>query len=114
MPKLDTIRLTVRTGGKGLAGTPKYSINGFPLDFDEIAGGAEPGETLEAVGRPESFPHSLLLLGPSEGEWEIAGIDITYECFGEEPYAVRLGEVTLDANADLNIWHARPARVIDV
>jgi hypothetical protein len=93
---------------------PRYSINGFKLDFDELNGGTGPGETLEALGRPESFPHSLHLTGPQNGTWEIEGIEATYECMGLEPYTVRLGAITLDDESDLNIWHERPAKVIDV
>ncbi|HNR31181.1 MAG TPA: helicase [Candidatus Hydrogenedentes bacterium] len=114
MPKLNSFTLRIRTGEHGLSGTPQYGINGFTLDFDEVEGGAGPGETLEVTGSPESFPHSPVLVGPEEGRWDIEGVDATYHCAGETPYTVRLGAVSLDAASDLNIWHARPERVFDV
>lgn len=93
---------------------PKYAINGFPLDFDEAKGGVGPHETAELTGSPQSFPHSLVLIGPEEGAWDISGITATYNCAGSQPYTVRLGAVTVDDDADLNIWYQRPARVLDV
>lgn len=114
MPRLDTFQLKVHTGARGVNEPPKYTINGFPLDFDACTGSAQPGETLELRGEPRSFPHSLLLQGPREGTWEIAGLEATYQCANETPYTVRLGPVALDNRSDLNLWYPRPAKVIDV
>ncbi|MBI2436097.1 MAG: helicase [Candidatus Hydrogenedentes bacterium] len=114
MPRLDTFHVKIRTGAQGPKQPPQYSINGFPLDFDECTGGAGTGETLELRGEPRSFPHSLLLQGPREGCWEIADMEVTYHCANETPYTVRLGMVSLDHRSDLNLWYPRPAKVIDV
>lgn len=114
MPRLDTFQLSLITGETGPGCVPKYSINGFPLEFDEQTGGTNPGETLEVVAHPQSFPHTLILSGPESGNWEIAGAEITYQCDGEDPYTVKLGAVTLDDHADLNLWYARPPKVFDV
>ena len=114
MPRLESFTLKLTTGERGLQSPPKYSINGFPLEFDEVKGGVGPGETAELTGSPQSFPHALLLIGPEEGSWDITGITATYTCAGSQPYTVRLGGVTLDDDADLNIWYQRPARVLDV
>lgn len=114
MPRLESFTLKVTTGERGLAAPPKYAINGFPLDFDALEGGFGPGETAEVTGNPQSFPHSLVLVGPDEGHWDIREILVTYRCAGSQPYSVRLGAVTLEDDTDLNIWHQRPARVLDV
>lgn len=114
MPRLDTFHLTLQTGGEGPGTIPKYTINGFPLEFDESSGGTGPGETLNAVAHPQSFPHTLVLGGPVQGSWEIAGGEIVYHCDGEEAYTITLGAVTLDDRADLNLWYARPPKVFDV
>lgn len=114
MPRLDAFTLKIRTGASGLQEPPKYSINGFPLEFDALQGGTAPGEVLEATGHPQSFPHSLVLSGPEEGAWDIEGIEVTYECANETPYTLRLGPVSLDKRADLNLWYPRPPKVIDV
>jgi hypothetical protein len=114
MPRLDTFQLKLTTGNEGPGGVPKYTINGFPLEFDESSGGTAPGETLDAVAHPQSFPHTLVLSGPEQGNWEILGGEIRYQCDGEEAYTISLGAITLDDRADLNLWYVRPPRVFDV
>lgn len=113
MPKLDSFEITIKTGSKGRAEFPKYSINGFPLDFDEQSGGVGPGETFVAKGSPRSFPHSLALMGPSEGDWEIEAMSIDYHVSREEPYTVRFGTFDVDNESDVNIWHEPPPEVFD-
>jgi hypothetical protein len=114
MPRLDTFKIRVKTGAKGIDHPPHFIINGFPLEFEEISGGTGPGETFEATGAPGSFPHSLLLQGPEHGEWEIESLEVTYFNMNEDPYTIRFGAVTLDAESDVNIYHERPAPVLDV
>ncbi|MBI4556976.1 MAG: helicase [Candidatus Hydrogenedentes bacterium] len=114
MPRLNSFQLQIKTGQNGPAEPPRYSINGFVIEFEEMSGGIGPGETLEATGNPGSFPHSLSLCGPKEGAWDIEGITATYFPHGEPPYTVRFDAVTLDDQSDLNIWQDRPAQVFDV
>lgn len=114
MPRLQTFELVIETGARGCSSPPKYSINGFMLDFDETEGGCGPGETFRGVGMPDSFPHTLVLHGPREGVWDIASIRATYSPLGEEPYTVKFSAVSLDHETDLNIWHQRPAPTFDV
>lgn len=114
MPRLETFKLRITTGDQGLDGRLGYTINGFPLDFDSMEGGTGPGEVAELVANPESFPHSLRLNGPESGEWDIAGAEIEYHCADGEPYTLRLGGVTLDAQSELNLWYERPPVWLDV
>ena len=114
MPRLDSFTLKIRTGDSGFDGTLQYTINGFPLEFESVDGGTGPGETAEVMGEPQSFPHTLQLCGPAEGEWVIEDIEATYHCQAEEPYSVKFGKVVLDDESDLNIWHPRPPKVFDV
>lgn len=114
MPKLNSFELIIRTGEKPLESTPTFIINGFPLDFEQVEGSTGVGDTLRATGSPESFPHTLLLHGPEEGEWEITEIRATYFTQGEEPYHIRFGRVLLDDKSDLNIWAERPLPTFDV
>ena len=114
MARLQSFDLTIQTGDQGLDGPPKYSINGFQLDFDESQGGCGPGETFHGVGNPDSFPHTLLLHGPKEGVWRIEGVTVTYRLLGEEPYTLRFGPVELDGSSDLNLKHERALPTIDV
>lgn len=114
MPRLESFTLELRTGDRGIAYVPRYSINGFEIEFDTLEGGCNAGETLRAEAAPQSFPHTLLLQGPLEGQWDIAGATLTFHVQGGEPYTVRLGAVTLGDTDDLNLWYERPEKVIDV
>jgi hypothetical protein len=114
MPRLDSFSIELKTGESALKGPLKFIINGFPLEFDEVEGGTGSGETFSATGAPGSFPHTLLLHGPEEGDWEVEGFSVTYHPNGEEPYRIRFGGVTVDSASDLNIWADRPSPVMDV
>ena len=114
MPRLQSFDVKIKTGKQGLPEIPAYAINGFVLDFENVKGGVAPGETFEATGRPDSFPHTLHLTGPDEGAWDIDALEITYFPYGEEPYTLSFAPVSLDSASDLNIWHARPEPVFDV
>jgi hypothetical protein len=114
MPRLNTFTLEIKTGENAGSERPEYSINGFPFDFDELEGGAGPGEVLTATGTPKSYPHTLLLSGPKEGAWDIESVHVTYCCANEEPYTVRLGAVSLDDDSDLNIWYDQLPVAFDV
>lgn len=114
MPRLEQFHLTIHTGEQGRKDYPRYEINGFQVDFDEVDGAAESGQTLTVTGRPRSFPHALALVGPEDGRWDIERIEAVYECGGAEPYSVRMGAVTLDGETNLNIWHEPPLPTLDV
>jgi len=114
MPKLNSFDVTIKTGDKGAGVAPKWSINGFIVDFEQSKGGTSAGETFHGIASPGSFPHTLLICGPESGIWNIDETRITFYPHGEEPYTVRLGAATLDEESDLNIWIERPQAVFDV
>jgi hypothetical protein len=116
MPKLTQFKVEVKTGTNPGPEKLSFSINGFPLEFDETEGSTEAGGQFIGVGSPNSFPHALLLVGPQKGEsdWDIESVKMTYECAGMDPYVVGMGATTLDDNSDLNIWHEPPMPTFDV
>jgi hypothetical protein len=116
MPKLTQFKLEIKTGNSPGPESPQFSINGFPLEFDETEGSTEAGETLTAIGSPNSFPHSLVLIGPENGSpnWDIESVLAIYECDKMDPYEVRMGAISLDDNANLNVWHEPPLPTFDV
>lgn len=116
MPKLDNFTLEIKTGEHAGPAVPTFAINGFPLEFDTLDGSAESGGTLTVTGAPSSFPHSLVLVGPQNGEatWDIESITATYECAQLDPYTVRMGAIVLNDDSNLNIWHEPPLPVFDV
>lgn len=114
MPRLEEFTLTIQTAAGAGPERLEYEINGFTVDFDQMEGQLDAESECKVVGRPRSFPHSLALIGPENGEWEIAAIEAAYHCDGAEPYTVRMGPVTLDGETKLNIWHDPPLPVFDV
>jgi hypothetical protein len=114
MPRLDTFDITIVTGERGRTTRPTWVINSFEVEFDDAEGGTGSGETFKATGNPGSFPHSLVLRGPESGPWDIANATVTYYPTGEDPYTIRLGAVTVDDDADLNIWYDRLLPSFDV
>ena len=114
MPRLQSFDVSIRTGAAGRPDAPKYVINGFELDFDESTGGCGAGETFDATGAPDSFPHSLVLRGPASGTWRIEGMSITYHYVGEVPYTLRFGPLEIDSESDVNLQHARPLPTFSV
>lgn len=116
MPRLDTFTLEITTGKRPGPEKLGFNINGFPLDFDDVEGGTGRGETLNATGSPQSFPHGLALVGPTQGcePWDIESVTVTYNCGGMDAYTVHLGAVTLDDESNLDIWHEPPLPTFDV
>ncbi len=114
MARLRQLEVELKTGANALAGGLKYYVNGFDVEFDETEGGTGAGDTLRAVGYPESHPHTLALGGPESGAWDLEGLRVIYHFEEQEPYAVRLGTVTLHKDEDLNLLYDRPLPVIDV
>ncbi len=116
MPKLDSFTLEIKTGAKAGPEIPSFAINGFPLEFDSAEGNTQPGETIVLTGSPNSYPHSLVVIGPQNGQpaWDIESITATYDCSLMEPYTIRMGAVTLDDESNLNFWNEPPLPVFDV
>jgi len=116
MARLNKIEIEVKTGDARGPEEPTLNINGFPLPFSETEGGTGSGETLKAVGNPQSFPHGLALVGPEEGQpaWDIETVTATYYCQNMEPYTVHMGAVTIDDQSNLNVWQEPPAKTFDV
>lgn len=114
MPRIETFTVAIRTGGVGTPEPPRFCFNGFDCEFDDPTGGTGAGERFEGSFAPRSVPHALYLSGPTEGTWEVSGIDIHYELSGGEAYDIRLGAVTLDGSNAVNLWRQQPRPSFDV
>ncbi len=114
MPRLNTFKVTVETGDTGTPGPVKFSINNHTLPFEDTQGGTAPGETFEGRFEVNSYAHSLTLVGPEEGRWDIRRITVDYDCDHTEPYTVNFGAVTLDDTNQVNIWQDPPLPAFEV
>ena len=100
--------IKIETGDQGITEPVKFSINGFPVPFENGVGGTGPGQVFEANYEVNSFPHSLALVGPDKGIWAIKKISMEYHCQDVEPYSGMFGEVTLDETVEVDIWKEPP------
>ncbi len=84
------------------------------MPFENGTGSAQSGQVFEGSFDVNSFAHSLTLVGPESGKWEIENITIEYDCENEKPYTVQFGAVTLDDKTEVNIWQDPPVPAFDV
>lgn len=114
MPKLISFQIKVKTGDAGMQEPVSFSINSHVVPFENVKGGTGPGETLECDFEVNSFAHSLTLVGPKKGTWNIREMVVGFKAEHTEPYSVRFGEVTLDETNEVNIWRDPPLPTFDV
>ena len=104
MPRVLTFDVEIRTGDAGTNTPVRCCINGHTMPFEEPSGTTESGGLYKASFRVMSFIHSLTIVGPDEGMWNIDELGVTYHCADMEPYDVRFGAVVLDEETEVNIW----------
>lgn len=114
MPRIETFTVAIKTGSLGTLESPRFCFNGFDCEFDDPTGGTGAGQRFDGRFAPRSVPHQLYLSGPTEGTWEIAGIEIHYELSDGDQYDLRFGAVTLDGTNAVNLWRQRPQPTFDV
>ncbi len=85
-----------------------FNFNNHKLPFENVSGSAVAGEVFAGSFDVNSFAHSLTLVGPESGKWEIEKITVEYDCENEKPYTVNFGAVTLDETTEVNIWQDPP------
>jgi len=114
MPKLNKFKVKIETGGSGMDEPVKFSINSHKVPFDDCVGSTAEGQTFEGAFEVNSFAHSLTLVGPEKGNWEIKKATVEFEPDTIAPYSVSFGSVTLDETTELNIWKDPPQPMFDV
>ena len=114
MPRVNTFKVKVQTGQQGMSEPVHFNFNNHKLPFENVTGSAESGKVFEGSFDVNSFAHSLTLVGPESGKWEIEKITIEYDCEKEKPYTVHFGAITLDETTEVNIWQDPPVLAFDV
>ena len=114
MPKLNRFNVKVETGESGCSGPVLFSINGHSVAFENVQGGTGPGEVFEGDYEVGSFAHSLALVGPKEGKWDIKQISVDLNCESTPPYSIKFGKVELDETTELDIWQDPPLPTFSV
>ena len=85
MPKLNKFKVTIETGETGIGETVRFNINNHTVPFEDTKGGAGAGEIFEGEFDVNSFAHSLTLVGPDAGEWQINKITVDFDCESSKP-----------------------------
>ena len=114
MPKVNTFKVKVQTGSQGMSEPVHFNFNNHNMEFENVIGSAESGKDFEGNFEVNSFAHSLTLVGPQSGKWDVEKIIVEYDCENEEPYTVQFGSVTLDDTTEVNIWQDPPVPAFDV
>ena len=110
MPRLIRFGVKITTGEQGHEESVRCCINGHTMALTNPEGSTQDGAVFTGDFTVNSFVHSLTIVGPDEGQWEIAGIEVEYECADTEPYSAQFGAVSLDESNEVNIWvDPRPA-----
>jgi len=114
MPKLNRFKIEIETGETGTDAPVHFTINNHKLPLEETQGGVGPSETFSGGFEIRSFAHSLTLVGPESGHWDIRKMKVDYDCENTPPYSVVFGAVTLDDTTEVNIWQDPPLPIWDV
>ncbi len=114
MPKLNSFNIKIVTGDQGMDEPVQFSINSHMVPFENVQGGTGAGQTFEGDFEVNSFAHSLALVGPKKGAWNIREMEVAFNSENTEPYSVRYGEVTLDETNEVNLWQDPPLKTFDV
>lgn len=114
MPKLTRFKVTIETGDVGMDEPVHFNINSHKVPFEDVRGSAQAGQTFEGGFEINSFAHSLTLVGPETGQWNIKKLKVDLDLEGAEPYSVTFGEVALDETNEVNIWRDPPVPTFDV
>ena len=114
MPKVNSFKVKVQSGQQGMSEPVHFNFNNHKLVSENATGSAESGKVFEGSFEVNSFAHSLTLVGPESGKWDIETISIDYDCENEQPYTVNLGAVTLDETTEVNMWQDLPVPSFDV
>ena len=114
MPRVLTFKVNIETGKQGPNETVNFCFNGHKMPFENVTGSNESDAIFEGSFAVNSFAHSLTLVGPEKGKWNVEKVTVDYECEGEKPYVVKWGAVTLDETTEMNLWQDPPAPMFDV
>ncbi len=113
MGRLESIALVVSTGEQGHSGPVVVEFNGFRFECLDSAGRAASGERFSAKLPLRSVAHSLRLVGPETGCWDLASLELTVDP-GLEPYTVAFEPFSLAAGEVADLLVERPTPYFDV
>lgn len=101
MKMIQTVRLRIETGDPGTESRVRIRFNGHELDLSPVSGSTDAGATFEGACDVFSVGHSVFLLGPTDGTWQIRSVVARFE--GDEETTNEFGETSLAAGEQLDL-----------
>jgi hypothetical protein len=114
MPKLNRFTIEVETGEIGADLPVHFTINNHKMPLEDTQGGVGPTQIFSGGFEIGSFVHSLTLVGPETGQWDICKMTVGYDCEHTPPYSVTFDAFKLDETTEVNIWQDPPLPTWDV
>lgn len=113
MPRLNSFKVGIETGGQGPGTAPKFRFNGHEFELNELTGSTAPGQNCSGHFTPRSFVHAFTLIGPESGSWDVSKVAIDFDT-DDGPLKVEVGPAVLDAATELNLWYPKPPEAFAV
>ena len=105
--KIMRLSLELKTGAQGRPDLPQIEFNGHLISLSGVSGGSESEQTLVGYIRPGSVAHTIRLVGPTNGSWDIDALQIAYE--GETGnWTVEFSSFSLDDETSADIFELPP------
>ncbi len=114
MSRLTRFSVKITTGNNSMTDPVFFIFNSHELAFENCQGTTATGQQFSGDFSPMSFVHQLTLRGPTQGQWDIEGMETVFECEGQDPYTINFGAFTLDENNQANLWSERPQPTFNV
>jgi hypothetical protein len=120
MPRLNKFEIEIKSGKSAHHGPILYRFNGFEFPLEPKP---NVDENLDAGTNPifrgiskdlDSMIHTMTLVGPESGEWEIEEFKVTYHLMDGEPFSMNFGKITLNESNMVNIWKGQPLPSFEV
>ena len=111
--KILRLSLELKTGENGRTDLPQIEFNGHLISLSGVEGNCQSGATLTGFIRPGSVAHTIRLVGPEQGAWDISSMRIDYE--GETgSWTVDFVSFALDDETSADIFELPPLPTWDV
>lgn len=102
-PRVDNLKISIKTGARGVPPPVRIRINGFDLEIHRICGGTGAGEDYEGEFYLGSVAHTLVLLAPGAAPWDIRSLEVEFEYADSKRVRHQFQCMTLNPGEELDL-----------
>ena len=102
MPRIESIRLQLTTGARGIEGPVTIRFNDYECALNRISGGTAPGESYEGEFFIGAATENCWLVAPADKSWDLKELTVDAD-HGDSTTHRILGPVSLE-----------PGEVVDI